>query len=74
LSQIRLIDCNHDTAVTAILSNVNDVEDALQYFTAILHQMDFFVTLDKSLIKAANPILPILSIDDFLIVYGITDE
>lgn len=74
LSQIRVIDCNHDIVVTAILSDMSDVEDALQYFTAIHHQMDFFVTLDKNLIKAANPILPILSIDGFLSVYGITDR
>lgn len=74
LNNIRVIDCNHVITINALMSDMDDIEDALQYFTAMHHQMDYFITQDKNLIKATTPLLPILSTADFLIIFGISEE
>src|ERR1700712_5231381 len=37
LADITVIDISHETALTALHSKINDIEDALQYYTAIHH-------------------------------------
>lgn len=74
LSNIRVIDCNHDITINALMSDMSDIEDALQYYTAIHHQMDYFISHDKDLIKATTPILPIISPSDFLSNFGTPEE
>lgn len=66
LANVRVIDCNHETTINAINSQMKDIEDALQYYTAMHHKMDYFISLDQKLIKLAIPILPIYSPEDFL--------
>lgn len=66
LANVRVIDCSHETTINAINSQMKDIEDALQYYTAMHHKMDYFISLDKTLIKSAIPILPIYSPADFL--------
>ena len=66
LSDVTIIDINHDITITALHSKIKDIEDALQYYTAIHHNMDFFISRDKELQKEAIPALPVYSPLEFL--------
>lgn len=66
LSDLTVIDCSHQIAVVALNSRIDDIEDALQYFTAIQHKLDIFLSRDKKLQKSAIPSLPVYNIKEFL--------
>lgn len=66
LANVQVIDCNHEVAVNAVNSQMTDIEDALQYYTAMHYKIDYFISLDKNLIKSAIPILPIYTPEQFL--------
>ena len=66
LNDIQIIDCNHATAVLAVNSNIEDLEDELQYFTAIAHDVDYFLSSDKKLKKTGIPQLPVYKASEFL--------
>jgi predicted nucleic acid-binding protein len=66
LADVHIIDCDHATALVAINSNMNDIEDALQYYNALKFGMDYFISSDKNLKKAAIPQLPIYTDSEFL--------
>jgi predicted nucleic acid-binding protein len=66
LNNIQVIDCNHTTALMAINSNIDDIEDALQYFAAISHGVDHFISSDKRLKKSALPQLPVLTASEII--------
>lgn len=66
LSDITVIDINHDITVSALHSKIKDIEDALQYYSAIHHKMDIFISRDKELQKEAIPALPVYSPLEFL--------
>lgn len=70
LVDIQIIDCDHQTAVLALQSSINDAEDALQYFTAIRFGMTHFISSDKALKKAAIPQLPVYTPPEFLVETG----
>ncbi|MEJ7780789.1 MAG: PIN domain-containing protein [Daejeonella sp.] len=59
LNNLIIIDATQEFIVTALHSPVEDIEDALQYYTAIQHKMDYFITLDKKFILQAIATLPI---------------
>jgi len=65
LSFIKIVDCKHEIIVNALNSSIKDIEDALQYYTALSNQMDYFITFDKDLKKSAIPSLPIFSPHEF---------
>jgi hypothetical protein len=44
----------------------NDIEDALQYFTAVKYRMTHFISSDKLLKRAAIPQLPVYTPREFL--------
>jgi predicted nucleic acid-binding protein len=68
LNDVKIIDCDHNTALMALSNNeIEDTEDALQYFTALKYRMDFFISSDKKLRKAALPQLPVLTADQMLL-------
>lgn len=46
-------------------SDFRDKEDGIQYFTAKIHQMDFFVTRDQSDFSYGKAELPMLSPKEF---------
>lgn len=48
----------------ALASNQKDFEDAIQYFTAIEHDMDLIITRNKKDFKKLN--LPVLTAREFL--------
>ncbi len=66
LADIQVIDIGHEITINALHSKMTDREDALQYYTAIHHKLDYFITRDKGLQKAAIPVLPVCSPEEFL--------
>ncbi len=66
LADIRVIDIPHDNVVAALHSKMKDIEDALQYYTALHHRLDYFITRDKGLVKESTAILPIVTVKEFL--------
>jgi predicted nucleic acid-binding protein len=61
LADVKVIDIPHATAVVALHSKINDIEDALQYYAAIHHKIDYFISRDKQLQKDNIPVLPVYS-------------
>ena len=66
LEYVTVIDCRHETVISALNSIISDPEDAIQYYSAVENNIDFYLTFDKELIKHSNPNLPILTPKDFL--------
>jgi predicted nucleic acid-binding protein len=66
LADIQVIDIGHETTLIALHSKMNDIEDALQYYTALHHKLDYFISRDKGLKKAAIAVLPVYSPEEFM--------
>jgi predicted nucleic acid-binding protein len=66
LTTVTVIDIQHETAVIALHSKIDDIEDALQYYTAIYHKLDYFVTRDKQLQKDGIPVLQVDTPHEFI--------
>ncbi|MCF0059429.1 PIN domain-containing protein [Dyadobacter sp. CY356] len=66
LADVTVIDCTHEITLTALNSRIDDIEDALQYYTAIHHKIDFFISRDKILQKSAIASLPVYNLKEFL--------
>lgn len=66
LADITVIDISHETALIALHSKINDVEDALQYYTAIYHKLNYFISRDKQLQKDGISILPVFTPKEFI--------
>ena len=66
LIDILVIDISHEITLNALHSKIKGIEDALQYYTALHHGMDYFITQDKALKKGAIPNLPIYTCEEFL--------
>ena len=66
LSDIHVVDISHQTTVAALHSKISDIEDALQYYTALHHKLNYFISLDKKFQKAAIATLPIYTPQEFL--------
>jgi predicted nucleic acid-binding protein len=64
--EVAFIDCSHASATNALHSPFPDIEDAIQYQTAIQHKVHFFITRDKGIIRQSAPILPALLPKAFL--------
>ena len=69
LSFITIIDAPQNVINNALLANFNDIEDALQVYTALHYKMNYFITSDKKLMKESSEILPIISAKDFVKAY-----
>lgn len=66
LADVSIIDISHEITLNALHSKIKDIEDALQYYTAMHHKMDYFVTQDKDLKKESIPVLPVYTPEEFL--------
>ena len=66
LTDVEVIDCNHATTLMALNSKMDDIEDALQYYTALHHAIDYFISADKKFKKVAIPQLPVYTAAEFL--------
>lgn len=59
MADITVIDLPHEIVLNALHSKINDIEDALQYYTALHHRLDYFISRDKQLQKQGIPVLPV---------------
>lgn len=66
LADINVIDIDHEITLAALHSKIKDIEDSLQYYTAIHHKVDYFISRDKDLQKVSIPTLPVYTPDEFL--------
>ena len=66
LVEVTLIDITHETAIAALSSKFTDIEDALQYYTAIHHKLDYFISNDKGLKKDSIPVLSVYTPQEFI--------
>jgi putative PIN family toxin of toxin-antitoxin system len=66
LADVYVIDINHEITLNALHSKIKDIEDALQYYTALHHKVDYFITQDKDLQKESIPVLPVYTPGEFL--------
>jgi predicted nucleic acid-binding protein len=66
LAEVSVIDTGHAVAVSALHSTMNDADDALAYYTALHHNLDYFITCNKDLSGAATPVLPVCTPEAFL--------
>lgn len=66
LQEITIIDASHEIAIAAVQSSSSDIEDALQYFTALHHKADYLLSWDKHFTKQKLANLPVISPEDFL--------
>jgi predicted nucleic acid-binding protein len=66
LADIQVIDMGHEITVNALHSRISNMEQALQYYTALHHKLDYFITRDEALDKAASPVLPVCQPEAFI--------
>jgi len=66
LADVYVIDISHEITLNALHSKIKDIEDALQYYTAMHHKLDYFITQDKDLQKESIPTLPVYTPEEFL--------
>ena len=66
LAEVLVIDGGHTVAVSALHSDMSDMDEALSYYTALHHKLDYFITCNEDLSKAAIPVLPVCTPEEFL--------
>jgi predicted nucleic acid-binding protein len=66
LAEVQLIDAGYETTVSALHSRMENIPDALSYYAALHHRLDYFITHDREIPKAAIPVLPACSPEEFL--------
>lgn len=71
LSDFSIIDANQEVVTLALTSQMNDIEDALQYYTALHHKIDFFISRDRDFQESALTLLPVSSPSDFLKTFAV---
>ena len=70
LAEVQVIDTSHTIAVSAVLSTTYNMEDALSYYTALHHKLDYFITGNKELPVVYTPVLPVCTPEAFLRYHG----
>lgn len=66
LSFVRTIDTPQERVLMAVHSSMDDIEDALLYYTALHHRLDYILTRDKDFQKSAMVVLPVISPETFI--------
>lgn len=66
LADVKIIDANQEVVNLALTSPMDDIEDALQYYTALHHKVDYFVRRDKKFQHQALTLLPVYNLSEFL--------
>jgi predicted nucleic acid-binding protein len=66
MAEVQLIDAGYETTVSALHSRMENIPGALSYYAALHHRLDYFITRDKDLPKAAIPVLPVCRPEEFL--------
>jgi hypothetical protein len=65
LTDVKTIDVPFIVVQQALKSDMPDVEDSLQYYAALHHNLDYFISRDKPLKKFALSQLPIIHPKEF---------
>ena len=68
MEDLQIIDCDHSAAVEAATSGLEDLEDALQYYAAVAHGINYFVSADRQLKRNAVAQLPVYTSKELLAV------
>jgi predicted nucleic acid-binding protein len=63
---LNIVDLSTEIILQALHSKIEDIEDALQYFSAIHYKMDYLITNDKNFIKLNSSYLPIFTTADYI--------
>lgn len=63
---IELLESSKSNIVQALNSSIKDIEDAIHYYTAIEHKMDYLITNDIDFLKLDGTALNIKTPVDFL--------
>lgn len=66
LAEVSVIEAGHAVAVSALHSRMSEMDEALSYYTALHYKLDYFITHDKDLPRAAIPELPVCTPEEFL--------
>ena len=66
IEDFEIIDMPKELIIQALHSKMNDIEDALQYYVALHHKMDYFISNDLQLKKDSTSSLPVLSTAEFV--------
>jgi predicted nucleic acid-binding protein len=66
LAEVSVIDSGHTIAVSALHSAMSGMDEAMSYYTALHHKLDYFITYNKDLSAAAIPVLPVCTPEEFL--------
>jgi len=66
LAEVQMIDASYETTVNALHSSMGEIPEALSYYAALHHRLDYFITRDKNLSKAAIPVLPVCTPEEFI--------
>lgn len=66
LHHVSVIDASHETVINALHSGMTDVEDAIQYYTALSHKVDYFISRDAKFIKSSRQDFPVYKPTDFI--------
>ncbi|HEV2353810.1 MAG TPA: type II toxin-antitoxin system VapC family toxin [Puia sp.] len=66
LADVNVIDAGHSEMVSALHSTMGERDDALSYYAALNHKLDYFITNDKELSAVAVPTLPVCTSEEFL--------
>lgn len=59
LEDIKCIEITPSEVLLALRSDVDDIEDAMQYYTALHHKLDCLISRDEKFAKAARASLPV---------------
>jgi len=66
LAEVQVIDTGHEITVNALHSKMDNTQDALSYYTALHHKLDYFITRNTELSMAAIPVLPVCTPEEFI--------
>lgn len=66
LGIVHVIDTQQEQVLMALHSSMDDIEDALLYYTALHHRLDFVISNDKVFQQSALPSLPVISPSEFM--------
>lgn len=66
IEDFEIIDMPKEIIIQSLHSKMTDIEDALQYYVALHHKMDYFISNDKQLKKDSISSLPVISTSNFV--------
>jgi predicted nucleic acid-binding protein len=72
VEDFEVIDMPKELIVQALHSEMNDIEDALQYYVALHHKMDYFISNDQQLKSESINTLPVYSTGEFVKLFELS--